>query len=283
MPVTLRLAFRNLFEHKAKSLIIGILLALGSMVLVVGNAFIDASKEGIRSSFTDNYTGDIFVSGISADGDVSLFGVMSPGGFASTPIIPEYEKVLAMISSSSPSIRAAGMATGYAIVMRGEDSGIEELQNDATEGSEAEARERAMSRFLFLFGIDPSDYWDVFDSTNMVQGTRLQPGQTGLIISDTQLKKLSEWLKRDIRIGDSLTLQGFSSGGFRLREVPIVGSYAPKGEGATPEQLAYIDIDTLRVMTGMTVGSDENIELSEAQTAMLSVQDTDALFGDEML
>ena len=51
MPVTLRMAFRNLREHKAKSLIIGILLALGMLIMVLGNSFLDASKRGIETSF----------------------------------------------------------------------------------------------------------------------------------------------------------------------------------------------------------------------------------------
>ncbi|MDX9826786.1 MAG: hypothetical protein RBT73_03480, partial [Spirochaetia bacterium] len=97
MSAILRIAFRNLFEHRSKSLIIGILLALGSMILVVGNGFIDASRQGIRSSFTENYTGNVFISGISADGDVSLFGVSSPGGLATTPTIPQFETIMAQL------------------------------------------------------------------------------------------------------------------------------------------------------------------------------------------
>jgi putative ABC transport system permease protein len=52
MPVTLRMAFRNLLEHKAKSLIVGILLSLGVLILVLGNSFLDASRRGIEASFT---------------------------------------------------------------------------------------------------------------------------------------------------------------------------------------------------------------------------------------
>ena len=94
MPVTLRMAFRNLREHKAKSLIIGILLALGMLIMVLGNSFLDASKRGIERSFTQNYTGDVIITGV-ADGPVSLFGVQSVGGMEQTPIIPDYEKVFA--------------------------------------------------------------------------------------------------------------------------------------------------------------------------------------------
>ena len=71
-----RIAFRNLFEHRAKSIIIGVLLALGVIILVMGNAARNGMAHGIERSFTDNYTADIIITGI-AEGPVSLFGVSS--------------------------------------------------------------------------------------------------------------------------------------------------------------------------------------------------------------
>jgi len=97
MLVIFKMAFRNIRQHRSKSIIIGILLAMGSMVLVLGTAFINATQEGVRSSFSDVYTGDIFISGISPDGPVSLFGVTSTSGIAETPIIPDYEKVVEIV------------------------------------------------------------------------------------------------------------------------------------------------------------------------------------------
>ncbi|HUX21633.1 MAG TPA: hypothetical protein VMW69_10380, partial [Spirochaetia bacterium] len=98
MPVLIRIAFRNLIEHKSKSLIIGIIMAFGIMILVVGNSFIDTSAEGIRRAFIDNFTGDVMVSG-KTDGQISLFGVQSVGGITQTPLIPDYAKVAAHLSS----------------------------------------------------------------------------------------------------------------------------------------------------------------------------------------
>jgi putative ABC transport system permease protein len=268
------MAFRNLFEHKSKSLIIGILLALGALVLVVGNSFIDASRLGIRTSFTENYTGDVFVSGVSPDGDVSLFGVTSVGGLASTPIIPEYNKVLSTIERSPLVDKATGMATGYAIVTRGGEADTEDFEDDEETDPAA--------RFLFLFGIDAHDYWTVFDSIDITSGAALEPGQTGLVINEVQLAKISKWIGRPMKVGDSLVVQGFSSGGMKLRELPIVATYRQRTEGTTPEQEAFVDIDTLRVMVGMTGGTDEGIELKESETAMLSAVDTESLFGDDL-
>jgi putative ABC transport system permease protein len=276
MPVTLRLAFRNLFEHRSKSLIIGILLAVGSLILVTGNAFIDASRQGIRSAFTENYTGDVFVSGISGEGDVSLFGVLSPGGLAVTPIIPDYERIKAMIDASGYTAISTGMATGFGLVSRGDDSapmpvpGEEQVDNDPA------------SRFLFMFGVDATNYWNVFDSMEITSGKVFTPGEKGLVINENHLAKISKWLKKTVVPGDKLVVQGFSSAGFKIREIPITGTYKPRGDGATPEQMAFVDIDTLRVMAGMTVGSDENIIIGAAQNSMLSVSDTDSLFGADI-
>jgi putative ABC transport system permease protein len=285
MSAILRIAFRNLFEHRSKSLIIGILLALGSMVLVVGNGFIDASRQGIRNSFIENYTGNVFISGLSEEGDVSLFGVTSVGGLASTPTIPQFDAVMALVKGSPQVKSVTSLATGFGIAMRDEASST---SSGVTENIEEEAKdgelsnETAMARFLFFFGIDPRDYWTVFDSTEITSGEALKPGQTGLVINESQLSKLSDWMKRDLKVGDKLVVQGFSSGGMKLREIPIVGTYKQKGDSTTPEQMAFIDIDTLRVMTGMTVGANEDIKLEDSQTAMLAADDFDSLFGDNL-
>ena len=67
MLVQIRIAFRNLREHKAKSLIIGILLALGVIILIVGNSFMDTAAQGVKDTFIANYTGDVFVAAKAKD------------------------------------------------------------------------------------------------------------------------------------------------------------------------------------------------------------------------
>jgi putative ABC transport system permease protein len=276
MPVTLRLAFRNLFEHRSKSLIIGILLAVGAFILVLGNSFIDASSKSIREAFTDNYTGDVFVSGVSAEGEVSLFGVTSVGGLAATPTIPDFDKVLSGIQANPLVAKATGMATGYGIVTKNGE-GIS-MDGDSKDSGPADPG----SRFLFMFGIDPQSYWKVFDTITITSGKAIGPGESGLIINEAQLAKIAKWQGKKLAVGDSLVVQGFSSAGMKIREMKILGTYLQKGEGAAPEQMAFVDIDTLRVLAGMTIGTNEAITLSAQQTAMLDTKNTDSLFGDDL-
>ena len=61
MGVLAKIAYRNLREHKTKTIIIGSLITLGLMVLVVGNSVLDTATEGIKSNYTENYTGHIIV------------------------------------------------------------------------------------------------------------------------------------------------------------------------------------------------------------------------------
>jgi len=281
MPVTFRMAFRNLVEHKAKSLIIGTLLALGMLIMVLGTSFLDASKRGIEESFTENYTGDVIITGI-ADGPVSLFGVQSPGGMEETPTIPEYEKVIAHVASMPGVKLYSGMASGFALATDENGLGQGDVAMRAHGGDdEDDDEEDMMSAVMMLFGVDAENYWKLFSTIELVEGSFIKPGEQGLMIASERLEKLSKYLKRDIKVGDEILVQGIGATGMRLRSVKLTGVFKRISEGAGPEQLTYIDIDTLRVLAGMTVGAAENIELTEGQTAMLAVDDLDSLFSDD--
>jgi len=274
MPVILRMAIRNIREHRSKSLIISVLLALGALILVVGMAFINASEVGVRATFSDVYTGDIFISGISSEGPVSLFGVTSPSGLAQTPIIPEYEKVQSILKSTPHLAKTSSLATGFAIITRNDTTTTQNSPNNDF---------NPQDRFLFLFGIDGASYWQLFNAVNLVSGEKLKPGQQGLMMSQGQVSRLSKWLGKPLSIGDTILIQGFSTIGFRLRELPIVGIFQLKDQGASPEQLAYVDIETLRVMSGMTVGANESISLKPEQTNILATDNADALFSEDVV
>lgn len=273
MPVTLRMAFRNLVEHKAKSLIVGSLLAIGVLILVLGNAFLDASRRGIETSFTANYTADVIITG-TADGPVSLFGVQSIGGLEQTPIIPDYEKVYGYASTLPGVVAASGMASGFGLVTNEEQ--------DEAAAADGGGDEDMGDAFIMLFGVDAEHYWKLFEGLTLVQGHFLAPGEQGLMVGDGRLEKISKRLGRAVGVGDEVLIQGMGATGIRLRSVRIVGTFSRAAEGAGPEQLSYIDINTLRSLNGMTLGATEDIVLTKAETGLLKMDDLDSLFGDDM-
>jgi putative ABC transport system permease protein len=258
MPVLIRIAFRNLLEHKSKSLIIGVLLALGVIILIVGNAFMDTAAKGVKDTFIANYTGDVFVSGTSTNGPVSVFGVQAAGGQETTPILPYYDKVIAKIKTLPQVTGTAGQVTGFGL---------------------ATLKDGEEQTFALLFGIEPTEYRRLFDQAKIAEGSFLAPGQEGLVISKKALERFSKQLKKDVKVGDEITLTGMGKAGFKIRTIPLVGVVEYANESEATDFISYVDVNTLRILQGMTLGNDEDTPVTEDQKALLASTDEDALFG----
>lgn len=281
MNVLLRIAARNLLEHKGKTLIIGIIVALGVIVLIVGNSLMDTATRGIRRAFIENYTGEVMISGV-ADGQVSLFGVQSVGGIDPTPVIPDYQRIRAHIEQLPEVVRYTPQITGFGLIRPNLEE-VEGLEN---------------SELTVLFGIDPSSYHEMFDNVRLVQGEYLAPGQEGIMITVDRIAEMEEATVEaleeaempnpefTISVGDPIRLVSGLQGGLpRIRIVPLVGIYENTGisEGVGAELVSYIDAQTLRAISGLNLGTDSSIELTSEQTELLELDtaDEDSLFADQ--
>ena len=281
MSVLLRIAARNLLEHKGKTLIIGIIVALGVIVLIVGNSLMDTATRGIRRAFIDNYTGDVMISGV-ADGRISLFGVQTVGGIDPTPTIPEFDRIAAHVAELPGVVQQTPQITGFGLI-RPEIAEIDGLEN---------------SELTVLFGIDPESYHQVFDNARLIAGTYLTPGQEGIMITADRITEMEETIVEaleeaetpnpefSISVGDQIRLVSGLQGGLpRIRVVPLVGIYENTGisEGVGAELVSYIDAQTLRAISGLNLGTNTAIDLAPEQTELLDIEvaDEQAFFGND--
>ena len=171
MPVLVKIAIRNLREHKSKTLIIGIIIALGIMIMLLGNSLMETAARGIRRSFIDNYTGHVMISA-KAEGNLSLFGAQGPQtGNDEIPRIPRYEGVYEH-ATSLPEVRnTVSQVSGFGLFS------FEEKGN----------------QFGILFGIEPENYRSMFsDSITVVGGRYLEPGEEGILLSESKIKEIEE-------------------------------------------------------------------------------------------
>ncbi len=286
MPVLFRIAMRNLVEHKGKTLIIGILVALGVVVLIVGNSLMDTAREGIARAFIDNYTGDIMISG-TAEGPISLFGVQSVGGIDPTPVLPAYADIVDTIEQTESIDTWTTQITGFGF-LRPEDERIDGISN---------------SVLTVLFGSESDSYRELFDNVRILEGRYLEPGEQGLMISTDRAEELEEeaieaLADQDIEVdsypitvGDEVRIIGLTSDGLpSIRVVPIVAIYETVGisEGVGFELVSYIDPQTLRAILRLNLGRSAEIELDESQTELLDrsrdddLFNSDDLFGDDV-
>jgi putative ABC transport system permease protein len=270
MPVLLRIAVRNLLEHKAKSLIIGILIALGVVVLIVGNSFMDTAALGIERAFIDNYTGHVMISG-RTDGKVSLFGVQKPGTMEITPIIPHYRDIRSYVESLEGVEQVTSQVTGYGIIGLPDEPG---------------------RTFAVLFGIEPGTYHHMFDNVEVIEGRYLEPGEEGLMMSLAQIERLEEKTAKELDLepeefdleidaGDTIRISSYSDAGFKIRELPVVGIFDFKhtSEGVGADMITYVDAETIRTIQGLSLGAVSIEELTEEETTLLE-SDVETLFSE---
>ena len=89
--VILKIALRNLFAHKVKTIIIGSLIFLAVLFIVLGNSFLDSAQRGIQKSYSKSVTGQLAVlKNISFD--YSLFGTWADVGNLRVPKLPDFEE-----------------------------------------------------------------------------------------------------------------------------------------------------------------------------------------------
>jgi len=290
MPVIWRIAFRNIWEHKAKSFIIGTLIILGVVIIVLGNALIDSSEAGIRKQFIESFTGDAMIHGPS-DSVVSVFGLESMDGEMEIPTIPDYDKVLADVKADPGVEKYSSMALAYGSLALD----AEELPDTGDGQSSGPA-----AGFALVYGVDPATYFDMFKTIKLVEGRLVEPGSAGVMVTKKQLENLEKRYGKKVGIGDKILINGFGTAGFRIREVEVVGLYSmgdgqsksatvtlgSDGASATEEDSApvvYTDVDTARVLGGLTLGADIAAQLKPEETSLLASDDFDALFGEDIV
>jgi putative ABC transport system permease protein len=266
MRALISIAFRNLLEHKAKSLIVGVLLALGVVILVVGNSFMDTAARGVRDTFIGNYTGDVFIAAKNKD-SVSLFGVQSVGGRETTPNLPYFDRIRAKLESTPGVSGVTSQVTGTAMVT------FKDVPAAANPDADGQS-------FALLFGIDPSTYVKLFTNAKLVRGRLLAPGEEGIVISTATLERYKKNLGAEPKVGDVLLLTGMGKSGFKIRSVPLVGVVEYANESMATDFISYADVNTVRILQGLTLGNDEDTPVTDDQKSLLAASGDD-LFGGE--
>jgi len=273
MRTILRIAFRNIWEHRAKSLIIGSFIALGVIILLIGNSLLDSSKIGVQKAFIENFTGDVMIYGPSNTA-ISIFG---EGGDQNgeIPVIPDYEKVQNHLASLSNVKAFSSMSAAYGLLTL---DAAEEIQDVV--GSEEEQNGPPIT---IVFGVEGDRYFSMFPSIELEEGTFITPGEPGIMVTRGQIEKLEKRFNKKIHVGDKVLVTGFGTQSFKIRELPIRGIYKRSLSSSLPDILSFVDIDTARVLGGLTVGANEAIQISESEKQLLSIDNTDDLFSEDMV
>ncbi len=256
-PVLWTIAYRNLAEHRRRTLSVGGIMALGLALVIVGNGFLDAATEGLRQSYRDKYTGDVFLAA-PTKASITVFG--SDAGPNSEKVAPlsGFSKVEMVLNASSLVAHWSGQNVARVLLLVGEKA----------------------SAMVQVLGIDPDRYQAAFPQTlSFEQGGYWKTGDRGLILNAGTLASLNKRAGTTLGLGDKLNVSLAVAGG-KIVELPLVGITAnPVAQGPLA-QIGWCDSNSLRLLKGYTVEASAT-PATPAATPSASVLDEEALFSGD--
>lgn len=254
--ILLKIAYRNMYEHKSKTLIVGILIALGAFVLVAGNSFMDSITAGLKLTYRENYTGDLIIHGRSEN----TFSLMVNGNSEnSIPVIDDFAVVKKQVDGQKGIVASLPLISGAASVN----------VDDTSVG------------MSMLWGVDYAQYRAMFPgNVKIVQGDWPVDESASIMMSEAVWREAEKEAKRPLKIGDTLLLSSMGQGGSKIREVTLRAVFRFERGSEMLDRISLTDPDTLRALNGMTLLASDNAEVPSngASTASAPI-DENSMFG----
>ncbi len=283
----LKMAWRNVWRHKGKSVIIGMILFLGAWLMMVGNALNTGAKQSLQENLVKSLTGELILMNGQEDAE-SLFFM---GEVPFLKLLPEYPKLKELIEAHAVVERALPMAGGNVMLLNA-DPGRAALEG---EGSG-----------MTVYGVEFEDYQTIFNNNVVaIEGSLLQNGERGMLLTEKNRQEMYDrygiWvipqsaplveehlppaaraMKDRLRVEDNLVLLGVSGESLESDiRVPVKGIVRLRNLN-TIWRSSFIDIEFFRACFGY-VNAGTAAPLTEEQTALLDMNNEQALFAGDNL
>jgi len=139
--ILVRLALRNLWLHKVKSLVLGFVLMFGTILVIGGNTLIDNIDRTMATSLIDSVTGHLQVTSAEGEDEMQIFGNFD-GSTSDVGSIPDFERVQAALLTLPNVKTVVPMAIERSIIVSGNvlEQKLQELR-DAVNAGDQERRQ----------------------------------------------------------------------------------------------------------------------------------------------
>lgn len=272
-----KIALGNLWEHKAKTLILGLFVCFGVAIIILGMGFLESANNNMEKDYRAHYTGDIVIHGPSPKkGVLTLFGVqenVSLGEMPKTPALPDAQALLDELKNFKGIASRTKVISGMIIVS----------PKDLEEDFQAQGITNASFPYGFFLSGD-NEYFKTFPDVKIIEGQMYSSQYPSLIMDKSLKHKFENYYKKVLAVGDSVLLEGFDiGGGASLREVTVTGFFEHPDPNTTMMSLCYIDENTARALQNLTFGSVFARDLPETiDFSLSSVSENDLFSTDDM-
>ncbi|MDP6969061.1 MAG: ABC transporter permease [Gammaproteobacteria bacterium] len=285
-----KLALRNLLQHRSKSLIVGALMAFGVMLLVVGNSVMDTLAYKMRTSFTNQYSGDLFIytdpvakANLEFQQRLANMPARAQQRMANAP--PTKEDNTSIFSAFGSSAAAALPAMDEHWQALTEIDMIEAVSPQTIGIANVQNGEGAETRTMF-WGLD-AQAWQSMGFAQHLQwqaGSFWQPGDKAIALSKDVADSYAHSLGRKVEIGEEILMTVNSEVGIVIRPVKVSGIFSFKTTAAP--QLGFmslVDLNTSQSLLGLHIDTSAAGQLNAAEQALIANSTEDSLFGGDDL
>lgn len=271
MGVIFKLAINNLRQQKSKTIIIGLFIAIGMMIVQVGNGFIESVNHGMEKDFRANYTADIIVSAPIPNGVyMDLFGITDLANVMEVkqiPALPDVKAAEKIISETSGILQKSNIVTTQGILMESDEFLLED-------------QDMMKIPVFYMFAGESDAYFKMFPNQKITEGRYPAPGTNEILIDERLKKNFYEYYKSEMQLNQTIYISGVSMQTL-IREAKIVGFYNQPDENSAMYSIIYADPSLARAFADLTYGANFVQELPDEIDFSISDASEDELFGDD--
>ena len=276
MKAIIKLALRNLKEHKSKTLIISMFILFGVAIVVMGNSFLESVNRGLEKDFRANITGDLAISVIPEKGTIiDVFGVNSTNITTEVPQIPalnDLEKIEKILAETDGIKKQSKLISAQVILSKDAEIDFSVLQD---EDKDLGIMDLPIS---MLFAGESGSFWELFPDLKMIEGHYPTPGSNEIIVDTRVIDGFKKSWDKSLGVGDDVLMA--SMGGV-IREAKVVGIFKPANEYSAMFQSVYCEPGLARSFAELTYASSFHQEELDSVDLSISELSEDDLFGDE--
>jgi ABC-type lipoprotein release transport system permease subunit len=285
MGLILKIAWRNIQRHKGKSLIIGLILFLGALLMTLGNGVISGMNEGLERNIINGFMGDIAIISNKEKSDNILLKMY--GQAINT--IPNYKEIKNILLKENYIESFIPIGKNMAIVL------------NENEGDQW---------FVYILGVDFKEYKKIFkDNIYPIEGRLLKDDEPGIIIPvrmrDEIYTRMNVWMlpenstleeknlsdeakpyKNELSLKQNAVFMGAkddsSTSDIRLA---VKGIMKYRALNTFWGHFAIMDIESYRNCMGYFSASELAVNISKDKQKLLSAEtdNLDAMFGKDSM
>lgn len=257
--IAARLAWGNLGLHRRKSLLIGMIMGMGILILFLGNSLIDTALSGLQRMFVQGYTGDLMVTG-PTEFPTTVLGETA----GSEEVLPH----IAAINKYQDFLSKRKDVTSTLPLLSGKVSfGIGETELGSG----------------YCFGVNADNYRSFFpDNVTLVSGD--WPADSDgpwVLLSEPTLAMLNKGASTPVKAGTKIIMTALAnSAGTVIREVTVKGVIKFNQSNQQLAGITLVDADTMRDLLGFASLRDGAPNLTGQEAAFVSSFDPNSLFNN---